>query len=157
MYYSPHFVDRDFELHSSKLYLNLHSSRDNLPNNRFFLETFAVTRVDNLRMLRKQLMEEQEHALELERIRLSEMKLSSKSLNHHSHFRYSMDELKFSEGATSFRSRFYFLGFIFVMLIRCIASAEHAEFPSADRFNYFPASEDKLKHINTIYSDQDRY
>ncbi|KAG8640486.1 zinc finger CCCH domain-containing protein 18 isoform X2 [Manihot esculenta] len=104
MYYSPHFVDRDFELHS-------------------------MTRVDNLRMLRKQLMEEQEHALELERIRLSEMKLSSKSLNHHSHFRYSMDELKFSE--------------------------EHAEFPSADRFNYFPASEDKLKHINTIYSDQD--
>ncbi|KAF2292403.1 hypothetical protein GH714_021975 [Hevea brasiliensis] len=68
IYYGPHFIDGDSELHSmTKVY-------------------------GNSRIIRKQLMDEQEHALELETRRLSELNL---------------------------------------------APAEQAEFPSAERFNYF--------------------
>ncbi|OAY35019.1 zinc finger CCCH domain-containing protein 18 isoform X2 [Manihot esculenta] len=106
IYYGPHFVDGDSELYS-------------------------MTRVlDNSRMLKKQLMEENENALELERRRLLELKLVPKSLNHQSYFGYSMDELKFSK-------------------------AEQEEFPSAERFNQLldvlnngSSSEDKFEHIN---------
>ncbi|KAJ9171071.1 hypothetical protein P3X46_019119 [Hevea brasiliensis] len=112
IYYGPHFIDGDSELHSmTKVY-------------------------GNSRIIRKQLMDEQEHALELETRRLSELNLGSKSLNHNSYFGSLMDELKLSE--------------------------EQAEFPSAERFNYFlevlnngSSSEDKLKHTSTNYSDQD--
>ncbi|KAL5794291.1 hypothetical protein ACOSP7_002885 [Xanthoceras sorbifolium] len=116
MFYSPHFVDGDSELHS-------------------------MPRVcDNSRLLRKQLMEEHEQAIELERRRFSEMQLASKPLTHHnSYFGYSMDELKFSE-----------------------ARADQAEFPSAERFNYLldvlnngSTSDDKIRHITTNYNDQD--
>ncbi|KAF2292401.1 hypothetical protein GH714_021939 [Hevea brasiliensis] len=116
IYYGPHFIDGDSELHSmTKVY-------------------------GNSRIIRKQLMDEQEHALELETRRLSELNLGSKSLNHNSYFGSLMDELKLSE-----------------------APAEQAEFPSAERFNYFldvlnngSSSEEKLKHTSTNYGDQDR-
>ena len=45
-----------------------------------------------------------------------------------------------------------------------MARAEQAEFPSAERFNYLldvlnngSTSEDKVRHKNTNYNDQDRY
>ncbi|KAK2648295.1 hypothetical protein Ddye_015784 [Dipteronia dyeriana] len=115
MFYGPHFVDGDSELHS-------------------------MPRVcENSRLLRKQLIEEHEQAMELERRRFSEMQLASKPLTHHSYFGYSMDELKLSE-----------------------AGAKQAEFPSAERFNYLldvlnngSTSDDKMRHISTNYNDQD--
>lgn len=112
MFYSPHFVDGDSELNS------------------------MVRISDNSRLLRKQLMEEHEQALEFERRHLSELQLTPKHLSHHPYFGYSMNELKLSE--------------------------EQAEFPSAERFNYLldvlnngSTSEDKVRHINTNCNDQD--
>ncbi|XP_037496501.1 zinc finger CCCH domain-containing protein 18 isoform X3 [Jatropha curcas] len=87
MYYSPHFMDGDSDLHS-------------------------IPRVcDNSRLLRKQLMEEHGNVLEFERRRLSDLQLAPKSHNHHSYFGYSMDELKFSEEQAEFPSaeRFNYL------------------------------------------------
>lgn len=59
--------------------------------------------------------------------------MAAKPLSHQSYFGYSLDELKNSE-----------------------ASAEQAEFPSAEHFNYLQdvlnngsTSEDKVRHINT--------
>lgn len=43
-------------------------------------------------------MEEHEHALELERMRLSEMQLAAKTVNHQPYFGYTLNELKLSEG-----------------------------------------------------------
>uniref|UniRef100_A0A2P2JL63 Zinc finger CCCH domain-containing protein 18 isoform X4 n=1 Tax=Rhizophora mucronata TaxID=61149 RepID=A0A2P2JL63_RHIMU len=91
---------------------------------------------ENSRLFRKQLLEEHEQAFEFERRRFSEPQLAPKPLSHHSHFGYSMDELKFSE--------------------------DQGDFPSAERFNYLldvlnngSTSEDKLRHINTKYHEQD--
>ncbi|XP_062152648.1 zinc finger CCCH domain-containing protein 18 isoform X3 [Alnus glutinosa] len=117
VYYSPHLIDGDCELNS------------------------MVRVCDNSRLPRKQLIEgHEQQALELESRLLSELKLASKPLSHHSYFGYSMDELKLSE-----------------------ACAEQAEFPSAEQFNYLldvlnngSASEDNRRHINTNYIDQDR-
>ncbi|KAK9284949.1 hypothetical protein L1049_024131 [Liquidambar formosana] len=116
MYYNPHFMDGDSELHS-------------------------MPRVcDNSRLLRKQLIEEHEQALELERRRLSEFQLAPKPLTHHPYFGYSMDELRLSEAH----------------------AVEQADFPSAERFNYLldvlnngSTSEDKVRHISTNYNDQE--
>ncbi|KAE8075526.1 hypothetical protein FH972_014234 [Carpinus fangiana] len=91
---------------------------------------------DNSGLLRKQLIGgHEQQALELESRRLSELQLTSKPLSHHSYFGYSMDGLKLSE---------------------------EAEFPSAEHFNYLlnvlnngSTSEDKRRHINTNYNDQD--
>ncbi|WCJ37395.1 Zinc finger CCCH domain-containing protein 18 [Euphorbia peplus] len=110
MYYSPHFIDGDSEFHVPRMY-------------------------DNSRLLRKQLMEEHEHQLELDRRRLSEFQLTSKSFNNHSYFGYSMDEWKFADG-----------------------SAEQADFPSAERFNHLLDvlnNEDKPRRIIANYTDQD--
>ncbi|XP_065875491.1 zinc finger CCCH domain-containing protein 18 isoform X2 [Euphorbia lathyris] len=107
MYYSPHFIDGDSELHVPRVY-------------------------DNSRLVRKQVMEEHEHQLELDRRRLSEFQLTSKSFNNHSYFSYSMDEWKFAD--------------------------EQADFPSAERFNHLLDvlnNEDKPRHITTKYTDQD--
>ncbi|XP_050207079.1 zinc finger CCCH domain-containing protein 18 isoform X2 [Mercurialis annua] len=114
MFYSPHFMDGDSEFHS-----------------------VSVPRIcDNSRLLKKQLMEEHELALEFERQRLSEFQSAPKSHNHHTYFGYSMDELKLSK--------------------------EHAEFPSAERFNYLldvlnsgSSSDDRLRHTTTHYNDQE--
>lgn len=57
---------------------------------------------DNSRLLRRQLIEEHEQALELEWGHLSELQLTPKPLSRHPYFGYSMDELKFSEGLISF-------------------------------------------------------
>lgn len=116
MHYTPHFIEGDAELHS-------------------------MPRVcDNSRLLRKQLMEEHEKALELERRRLSELQLAPKPMTHHSYFGYSLDELKLPE-----------------------AGAEQAEFPSAERFSYLldvlnngsSTSEDKVRHISTHCNEQE--
>ncbi|KAJ7964708.1 zinc finger CCCH domain-containing protein 18 [Quillaja saponaria] len=115
LYYSPQYVDGDSELHS-------------------------VPQVcDNSRLLRKQLIEEHEQALELERRRLSEFQLTYKPLSNNPYFGFSLDEWKLSE-----------------------AQAEQMEFASAERFNYLlnvlnngSTSDDKIRHINTSYNDQD--
>ncbi|KAJ4980767.1 hypothetical protein NE237_031604 [Protea cynaroides] len=93
---------------------------------------------DNSRLLRKQLMEEHEQAFELERRRLADLQLAQKQLTR-PYLGYSLDELKLTE-----------------------ASADHNEFPSADRFNYFfdvlnngSTSDDKARHTSTIYTDQE--
>ncbi|XP_042490517.1 zinc finger CCCH domain-containing protein 18-like isoform X2 [Macadamia integrifolia] len=113
-YYSSHFLEMDPEIQS-------------------------MPRIcDNSRLLRKQLMEEHEQALELERRRLTELQLAPKQLTR-PYFGYSMDELKLSE-----------------------ACADHNEFPSADRFNYLldvlnngSTSDDKARHTSAIYADQE--
>ena len=64
---------------------------------------------ESSRLLRKQLMEEHEHVLDLERRRLSELQLAQKSLANQFCFRSSMDELKVSEGLL------YFLSYIMCM------------------------------------------
>ncbi|XP_058070693.1 zinc finger CCCH domain-containing protein 18 isoform X2 [Magnolia sinica] len=111
MYYPSHFLDMDPELH-------------------------ALPRVcDNSRLLRKQLMEEREQVIELERRRLSELHLAPKPLTH-PYLSYSpMEELKL---------------------------AEDHEFPSADRFNYLfdvinngSTSDDNAKHASSNYGDQE--
>ncbi|XP_057956354.1 zinc finger CCCH domain-containing protein 18 isoform X2 [Malania oleifera] len=113
MYYNAHFLDSDSELHS-------------------------MTRVcENSRLLRKQIMEEHEQALEFERRRLLDLHLAPRSLTHHPCFGYSMDELKLSE--------------------------EQVELESAERFHYLldvlnhgsSTSEDKIRHTSPNYNDQE--
>ncbi|KAM0955943.1 hypothetical protein ACFX2A_024775 [Malus domestica] len=103
-------------------------------------ELQAMPRVcDSARFLRKQFIEENEQALELERRRLSEMNLAVKPLSHHFYHGYSIDDFKHPE-----------------------AHVEQAEFPSTEEFDYFldvlnngSTSDDKISHINTNYNDQD--
>ncbi|XP_010270170.1 PREDICTED: zinc finger CCCH domain-containing protein 18-like isoform X2 [Nelumbo nucifera] len=90
---------------------------------------------DNSRMLRKQMIDEHEQALELERGRLSELQLVPKALSHQPYFGF-MDDLKLSE--------------------------DHKEFASTDRFNYLldvlnngSTSDDKTRHASTNCSDQE--
>ncbi|KAF8391659.1 hypothetical protein HHK36_023966 [Tetracentron sinense] len=93
---------------------------------------------DNSRLLRKQLVNEHEQAIELERLRLSELQLAPKPLIHQPYFDYSMDELKLSQ-----------------------ACADRM-FPSADHFNSLPdvlnissTSGDKARHKSTNFIDQE--
>ncbi|XP_048435222.1 zinc finger CCCH domain-containing protein 18 isoform X2 [Pyrus x bretschneideri] len=103
-------------------------------------ELQAMPRVcDSARFLRKQFIEENEQALELERTRLSEMHLAVKPLSHNFYYGYSIDDLKHPE-----------------------AHVEQAEFPSTMEFDCFldvlnigSTSDDKISHINTNYNDQD--
>ncbi|XXG81872.1 hypothetical protein AAC387_Pa09g2417 [Persea americana] len=105
-----HFLDMDPELHS-------------------------MPRIcDNSRLLRKQFIEEHEQVFELERRRLSELHLVSKTLNH-PYAIYPMEDLKV---------------------------AEDHDFTSADRFNYLldvmnngSTSEDKARLSTSNYSDPD--
>ncbi|XP_061967883.1 zinc finger CCCH domain-containing protein 18-like isoform X3 [Populus nigra] len=112
IYHSHHFMDGDSELHSARRVC------------------------DNSKSLRKQLMEEHEQEVELERRRLSEFHFAPKPLNRHSFLGHSMDELKLS--------------------------GEQAEFSSAEHFNYWfdvlnngSTSEEKHRHTRTSCSDQD--
>ncbi|KAB5527721.1 hypothetical protein DKX38_021568 [Salix brachista] len=115
-YYSQPFLDGDSELHS------------------------VPRACDNSRLLGKQLMEEHEQALELERRRLSEFHFVRKPLTQHAYLGHYMDEVKLSE-----------------------ARAEQADqFPSAEHFNYWfdvlnngSTSEEKYGHIRTNCSEQD--
>ncbi|PON94102.1 Splicing factor-like protein [Trema orientale] len=99
-------------------------------------EFYSISRgYENSRMLRKQLMEH-ERALEFETRRLSGMQLMEKPVNDHSFFGYSMDGLKVSEG--------------------------HFNLPSSEQFsrlldvlNSGSTSDDKFKHIDTNYTDQE--
>ncbi|GMY31035.1 zinc finger CCCH domain-containing protein 18-like isoform X4 [Fagus crenata] len=114
MYYSPHYADMDSEL--------LHS----MPRG-----------YETSRLLRKQLMEEQEQALELERRHLAELQLARKHPASQTYFGYSMDDLKVSN--------------------------DPFNFPSAERFNYLldvlnsgsAGDDSKPGHTDTSYSDQE--
>ncbi|KAJ4975883.1 hypothetical protein NE237_000989 [Protea cynaroides] len=93
---------------------------------------------NNSRLFRKQLIEEHEQVLELERRRLSELQLMPKQLTQ-PYFGYSVDDLKLAE-----------------------ASVDHNEFPSAERFNYFldvlnngSTSDDKARHTIANYTEQE--
>uniref|UniRef100_A0A5B7B5H5 Putative zinc finger CCCH domain-containing protein 18-like isoform X2 n=1 Tax=Davidia involucrata TaxID=16924 RepID=A0A5B7B5H5_DAVIN len=112
MYYHSHHMDMDSELNSKQ------------------------TGWESSRLLRKQLMEEHEVALELERRRLSGLQVARKPLGNQSYFGYSMDELKVSE--------------------------DHSKFPSMECFNYFldalnsgSTSDDNPKHTGTNCADQE--
>lgn len=65
----------------------------------FLFWSLQVSRsYENNRMLRRQLMEHHERALELETRRFSGMHLTGKPVNNQPFFGYSMDELKAAEG-----------------------------------------------------------
>ncbi|XP_073143389.1 zinc finger CCCH domain-containing protein 18-like [Henckelia pumila] len=67
-------------------------------------------RLESSLLFRRQIMEEQEHALQLEAMRLSQLQLSSKTLPTQSCSGYSMDDLKFPKGRVKFQSSYnYFL------------------------------------------------
>lgn len=105
MYFSSHYVDMDAELHS-------------MPRG-----------YETSRLLRKQLLEEQQ-AFELEqRQRIAELRIR-KPVSHHSYFGYSMDGLKLSEDNNNFPNLLDFL-------------------------DNGLANDDKMRHIETNYSDQD--
>ncbi|KAF5479034.1 hypothetical protein F2P56_005541 [Juglans regia] len=109
--FSPHYVDMESELHA-------------MPRG-----------CETSRLLRRQLMEEQEQALELERMRLAELQLARKSTISQPYFGY-MDGLK--------------------------VSGDPLNLPSAERFNYLldvlsngSASDDgKPRHTDT-HTDQE--
>ncbi|XP_068668346.1 zinc finger CCCH domain-containing protein 18 isoform X1 [Aristolochia californica] len=95
---------------------------------------------DNSRVIRKQLIEEHEQAMELERRRLSDLQLASKPLTQQPYFNYPpIDVLKLTE-----------------------AFADYNDFSSADRFSYLldvlnngSTSDDKNRHTSNNYNDQD--
>jgi len=58
----------------------------------------SVPRVYETSVLKKQLMEEQEHALELERSRILGLQLTPKRLRPHSFFNYGIEDLKTPAG-----------------------------------------------------------
>lgn len=134
---------------------------------------------ENSRLLRKQFLEEHEQALELEKRRLSELEIAAaKPLSHHSYFGYSLDELKRFEGLIKIikinehNVIFFFFSYfshyfkpppINYFSFSYLAHVEQMEFPSAERFNYLldvlnngSTSDDKVRHINTKYNDQER-
>ncbi|XVE50784.1 hypothetical protein DITRI_Ditri01bG0190700 [Diplodiscus trichospermus] len=80
MYYSPHYIEMEPELHS-------------IPRG------YATSR-----LFRKQFVDDPEQILQFERRRPSEMQLAQKPLPHQSFFGYSMDGLKVSEDQLNFPS-----------------------------------------------------
>ncbi|XP_062169157.1 zinc finger CCCH domain-containing protein 18-like isoform X8 [Alnus glutinosa] len=109
MYYSSHYADMDSELH-------------------------AMARgCETSRLLRKQLMEDQEQVLELERRRLAELQLARKHPASQPYFGYSSDGFKVSH--------------------------DPFDFPSAERFNYLldvlnsGSASDDNRHIDTSHTD----
>lgn len=112
VHYSPHYSDMEAEFHSmSRSY-------------------------ENNRMLRRQLMEHHERALELETRQFSGMHLGGKPVNNQPFFGYSMDELK--------------------------ATEDQFTLPSTDQFTHLfdvlnrgSTSDDKFKHTDANFADQD--
>lgn len=110
---------------------------------------------------------EQERALEFETRRLSGMQLMAKPVNDQSYFGYSMDGLKVSEGIILT----YCLVFLASYVSYChfnfnkiISSIGHLNLPSSEQFtrlfdvlNSGSTSDDKFKHTDTNYTDQERY
>ncbi|KAF8414229.1 hypothetical protein HHK36_002229 [Tetracentron sinense] len=114
LYYPSHFLDMEPELH-------------------------PMPRVcDNSRLLRKQLIDEHEQAIELEMMRLSELQLAPKPLSHQSYLGYSMDELKLSEASAD---RMFSLADRFNCRL--------------DVFNNSSTSDDKARHTSTNFGDQE--
>ncbi|XP_075503093.1 zinc finger CCCH domain-containing protein 18-like isoform X1 [Primulina tabacum] len=69
-----------------------------------------ATGLESSRLFRRQLMEDQERALNLEAMRLSQLQLSGKTLPTQSCLGYSIDDLKFPKGRIKFQSSYnYFL------------------------------------------------
>ncbi|KAG8658307.1 zinc finger CCCH domain-containing protein 18 isoform X3 [Manihot esculenta] len=88
------------------------------------------------RLLRKQLMEEQEQALEFQRRQLAELRIARKPISNRSYFGYSMDGLKVSE--------------------------DNINLPTTEDFNYLldflnigSVSDDKFRRTETNYMDSD--
>ncbi|XP_070008807.1 zinc finger CCCH domain-containing protein 18 isoform X4 [Nicotiana tabacum] len=115
-YYNSSFIDAESELQSSP------------------------SVCENSRLMKKQLMEEQERAIEFERRHFPELQLAAKSLHHQMRLGYSVEDLKLREGRS-----------------------EQLEFPSAESFNYLldvynngSTSEDKARHVKTSHCDQER-
>ncbi|GKV38683.1 hypothetical protein SLEP1_g46570 [Rubroshorea leprosula] len=111
MYYSPHCIEMDSELHS-------------VPRG-----------YETSRLFRKQLIEDPEQSLEIERRHLSELRLARKPLANQSCFGYSMDGFRVQED-------------------------QH--FPSAEQFNFLleilnsnSGSDEKIKHVEANYTDQE--
>ncbi|KAJ9182566.1 hypothetical protein P3X46_006549 [Hevea brasiliensis] len=114
MYFSSQYVDMDSELH---------------PMPRGY---------ETSRLLRKQLMEEQDPAFEFRRRQLAELQMPRKPMSNHSYFGYSLDGLKVSE--------------------------DNFNLPSTERFscqalfdalNSGSVSDDKFRHTETNYMDPD--
>lgn len=64
--------------------------------------TRTVPRVcEHSRLLRKQLIEENKQAFELERRCLSELQLAAKPFSHRPYYGYSVDALKLPEGSSN--------------------------------------------------------
>ncbi|KAK1581399.1 hypothetical protein Q3G72_005680 [Acer saccharum] len=90
------------------------------------------------RFLRKQFMEEQEHAFELERRHLAELRLMQKPMANQPCFGYSLNDLKVSE--------------------------DHLKFPSTEHFNYLldvlnngSTNDDKVGHVENKFTNQESY
>ncbi|XP_068669293.1 zinc finger CCCH domain-containing protein 18-like isoform X3 [Aristolochia californica] len=117
MYYPHHFLEMESQLHSSEWTVHRAS--------------------DNSRLIRKQLIEEHEQAMELERRRLSDLQLAPKPVTQQPYFNYPpIHDFKFTEDLN--------------------------DFSSADRFSYLldvlnngSTNDDKNRHINNNYNDQD--
>ncbi|TXG67876.1 hypothetical protein EZV62_009151 [Acer yangbiense] len=82
-------------------------------------------------------MEEQEHAFELERRHLAELRLMQKPMANQPCFGYSLNDLKVSE--------------------------DHLKFPSTEHFNYLldvlnngSTNNDKVGHVENKYTNQER-
>ncbi|WCJ33045.1 Zinc finger CCCH domain-containing protein 18 [Euphorbia peplus] len=112
IYFPPHYVDMDAELHS-------------LPRG-----------YETSRLLRKQLIEEQEQALEFQRRRLAGLQTARKTMANQSYFGYAMDGLKVSEDNFNF------------------PSAEPYSF-LFDALNNDPAYDDKIRLTESNYTDPD--
>ncbi|XP_065868951.1 zinc finger CCCH domain-containing protein 54-like [Euphorbia lathyris] len=111
MYFPPHYVDIDVELHS-------------FPRGH-----------ETSRLLRKQLIEEQEQVLEFQRRRLAGLQAARNTMGNQSYFAYSMDALKVSEDNFNFPSVKPF-SFLF------------------DALNNDPTSNDKIRLTEANYTDQ---
>ncbi|XP_016467368.1 zinc finger CCCH domain-containing protein 18 isoform X2 [Nicotiana tabacum] len=118
-YYNSSFIDAESELQSSPRVC------------------------ENSRLMKKQLMEEQERAIEFERQHFPELQLAAKTLHHQMRLGYSVEDLKLREGSLTCRS-------------------EKLEFPSAESFNYLldvynngSTSEDKARHVKMSHCDQE--
>lgn len=139
------------------------------------LSLLSVSRgCETSRFIRKQLLEEQEQAFELERRRLAELQLVRKPMPNPPYFGSYMDGLKISEGLQPFWmliwivcihfSCFLFLYPFFSFNMFLVLNADRLNFPSAERIDYLigvlnngSTTSDRVKHVETNYTDQERY
>ncbi|XP_031490769.1 zinc finger CCCH domain-containing protein 18-like isoform X2 [Nymphaea colorata] len=111
---------------------------------------------DNSQLLRKHLLEEQEQALEMERMRLSDLQLTPKPLNSH-YFNQPLEDVKHTEGFLLF---FFLL--VYYFQVSTYSAISQVPLLSADRFSYLfdvlnsgSASEDVNRQMDNNYNDQE--